>query len=180
MKNTLDVCCGSRMFWFDKNSDNVVFGDKRKEKHTLNDKSQKNGTRKLEISPDVVFDFSNLPFPNDSFKLVIFDPPHFEKNGEKSWLNLKYGTLRGNWRVMLCNGFSECFRVLEFGGTLIFKWNETEIPVSEILKLSPFAPMVGHKSGKQSKTNWITFMNVKSQWAEWVNLLDLIGQKSGI
>lgn len=28
-KTILDVCCGSRMFWFDKNNEKVVFMDKR-------------------------------------------------------------------------------------------------------------------------------------------------------
>lgn len=31
MKTILDPSCGSKMFWFDKNNDNVVFGDVRKD-----------------------------------------------------------------------------------------------------------------------------------------------------
>lgn len=158
MKTILDVCCGSRMFWFDKSDERVVFLDKRVERHILNDKSQKTGIRNLVIRPDAMSDFQNLPFQSDTFQLVIFDPPHFEKNGEKSWLNLKYGTLKGNWRTMIRGGFSECFRVLKSGGVLIFKWCETEIPTSEILKLCGVEPIVGHKSGKRSETHWITFM----------------------
>lgn len=158
MKYILDVCCGSRMFWFDKADTRVVFLDKRVETHILNDKSQKTGKRKLVINPDIQSNFCNLPFASCSFNVVVFDPPHFEKNGDKSWLNLKYGTLKGNWKDELKLGFSECFRVLKPGGTLIFKWCETEIPVSMILKLTPEKPMVGHKSGKQSKTHWISFM----------------------
>ncbi len=33
----LDMCCGSRMFWFDKNDDRAIFSDIRKEEHTLCD-----------------------------------------------------------------------------------------------------------------------------------------------
>ena len=157
-KTILDVCCGSRMFWFDKSDERVIFLDKRSEKHVLNDKSQKNGTRDLIIRPDIMSDFSSLPFQDSSFQVVVFDPPHFEKNGETGWLNKKYGTLKGEWREMLRNGFSECFRVLKPYGVLIFKWCEVEIPVSQILKLTPILPMVGHKSGKNSMTHWVSFM----------------------
>lgn len=37
MKKILDACCGSRMFWFDKNNENVVFMDNRQESCTLQD-----------------------------------------------------------------------------------------------------------------------------------------------
>ncbi|EII1515251.1 SAM-dependent methyltransferase, partial [Escherichia coli] len=30
----LDMCCGSRMFWFDKKDDRAIFSDIRKEEHT--------------------------------------------------------------------------------------------------------------------------------------------------
>ena len=30
-KKILDACCGSRMFWFDKNNPDVLFIDKRSE-----------------------------------------------------------------------------------------------------------------------------------------------------
>lgn len=158
MKTILDACCGSRMFWFDKSDERVVFLDKRREQHILNDKSQKNGTRELSINPNVLADFQAFPFPSNYFQLVVFDPPHFEKNGEKSWLNLKYGTLKGDWQNMLRGGFSECFRVLKIGGTLIFKWCETEIPLSQILKLTNVVPLIGHKSGKHNNTHWVAFM----------------------
>ena len=59
---------------------------------------------------------------------------------------------------MLTKGFKECFRVLQSGGSLIFKWNDTDIKVTEILKLTPEKPIFGHKSGKQNNTHWICFM----------------------
>jgi hypothetical protein len=66
--------------------------------------------------------------------------------------------LSRDWHTMLRDGFAECFRVLEPGHFLIFKWNEDQIKVSEILKLTSFSPLIGHKSGRNSKTHWITFM----------------------
>lgn len=59
----LDPCCGSRMMWFNKNNPEAVFGDKRKEIHLLKDRKY---LRKLEINPDVVMDFTNIPFPDNT------------------------------------------------------------------------------------------------------------------
>lgn len=71
----------------------------------------------------------------------------------------KYGYLeQGNWQDTLRKGFKECFRVLKDGGFLIFKWNETDIPVSKILALTDHKPILGHRVGKLNKTHWILFM----------------------
>ena len=156
-KTILDVCCGSRMFWFDRADERVIFCDKRAERRTLKDSSVEGGQRELIIAPDVKSDFTALPFPSNYFQLVVFDPPHFNKAGKQSWLRAKYGALDGEWRFMLRDGFSECFRVLAPGGTLIFKWSSVQIPLSEILKLTPERPLFGHNSGKASLTHWVAF-----------------------
>lgn len=148
----LDPCCGSRMFYFDKHNPLVTFGDFREERHTLCD------GRKLKIEPDMKMDFRNLPFPNDSFHLVIFDPPHLKNIGNKAYMALKYGRLSPNeWQKDLKQGFQECFRVLKQNGTLVFKWNESQIPLKNILELTDQKPVIGHKSGRQSKTHWVLF-----------------------
>jgi len=54
MKPILDVCCGSRMFWFNKADERAVFGDIRKESHILCD------GRELIISPDQLIDFRHI------------------------------------------------------------------------------------------------------------------------
>lgn len=140
------------MFWFDKNNPDAEFMDIRNEEHILCD------GRELVINPTTVGDFTCMPFEDKSFKLVIFDPPHLDKVGKKAWMALKYGKLTGDWREQLRQGFQECFRVLDDYGILIFKWNEIQIPTSEILKLTDQKPIIGHKSGKRSDTHWITFM----------------------
>lgn len=151
-KKILDACCGSRMFWFDKENPDVIYQDIRSEEHILCD------GRKLEVKPDVVADFRDMPYPDGSFKLVVFDPPHLAKAGENSWLAKKYGVLSANWQDDLAKGFKECFRVLEPNGVLIFKWNEDQIKVSQIITLSPIAPLFGHTTGRHGKTHWITFI----------------------
>lgn len=156
--SVLDVCCGSRMFWFNKTDPRALFVDKRNENHVLKDKSSAGGSRILKINPDVVADFKCLPFTSDHFSVVVFDPPHLEMAGDKGWLAKKYGKLTGDWKKMLSEGFTECFRVLRPEGVLIFKWNEHNIPVSQILSLTNQQPLFGQRCGKSAKTHWIVFM----------------------
>lgn len=138
--------------WFDKKDQRALFGDIRDEKHLLCD------GRVLKVEPDVIMDFRHLPFPDATFSMVVFDPPHLIRAGRDSWLRAKYGILTDDWRDDLAKGFAECFRVLKPGQFLIFKWNETQVRVSEILALTGEQPLFGHKSGKREKTHWITFM----------------------
>lgn len=146
------------MFWFDRLNPLVVFGDNRREKHQLKDKSSRGGSRSLVIDPDLVFDFTALPFKDGRFAMVVFDPPHLLRNGRKGWLAKKYGKLGDDWREDIRKGFAECFRVLKADGCLIFKWNEHEIPVNKILSLTPVKPLLGNRCGKTSKSHWLVFM----------------------
>ena len=146
----LDACCGSRMFYFDKTNPNVTFMDIRELKDTLYD------GRKLEIKPDIIGDFRNMPFENNIFDLVVFDPPHLIRAGKNSWLAKKYGMLDfDNWKNDLSDGFNECMRVLKPNGTLIFKWNEQQIKLKEVLKCFGQNPLFGDK---RSKTHWLIFI----------------------
>ncbi len=158
MKPVLDACCGSRMFWFDRKDERAVFVDKRCETHTLPDISSSGGSRQLVIAPDIVADFTALPFPDNTFALVVFDPPHFTRNGSGGWMAKKYGKLEGDWRTELTKGFAECFRVLRPEGTLVFKWNENEVPVSQILALTPEKPLFGNRGGKNLQSHWVVFL----------------------
>jgi len=149
----LDMCCGSRMFWMDKQDSRAVFTDKREETHILCD------GRLLEICPDIIADFRALPFPDSTFSQVVFDPPHLERAGETSWMRKKYGALdKQSWRDDIRAGFAEAFRVLRPHGTLIFKWNETQIPVSQVIALTEQKPTIWQRTGKGDKTHWIIFL----------------------
>ena len=152
-QTVLDMCCGSRMFWFDKQDQRAVFSDIRAEEHTLCD------GRHLVISPDVIADFRALPFADNTFPVVVFDPPHLERVGDDAWMGKKYGRLnKDTWRDDLRAGFKESFRVLRPHGVLIFKWNETQIPVSQVLALADVKPIIGQRTGKNDKTHWISFV----------------------
>lgn len=150
MKKILDACCGSKMFWFDKENKDTIFMDNRYYEDTLCD------GRILKINPNIIADFRHMPFENESFYLVVFDPPHLLKAGENSWLAKKYGKLKlDSWREDIKQGFKECMRVLKPNGTLIFKWNEEQIKLNDILATIDFKPLFGNK---RSKTHWLVFM----------------------
>ena len=72
MKPILDACCGGKMFYFDKNDPRVLFMDCRQIKAQLKDRGK---LRQFEVKPDVVGDFTQMEFADDSFRMVIFDPP---------------------------------------------------------------------------------------------------------
>lgn len=149
MEPILDACCGPKMFWFDKNHDAVTYMDNRELEAELCD------GRTLNVNPDVIGDFRNMPFDDESFHLVIFDPPHLIKAGQDSWLAKKYGLLDELWPIDIHQGFQECMRVLKTHGTLIFKWNEDQIALSEVLEAVGQRPLFGNR---RSKTHWLVFM----------------------
>lgn len=137
------------MFHFNRQNPDIVYADNRQLSDTLCD------GRTLKISPQIKCDFRNLPFPDNHFYLVVFDPPHLVKVGNKSWLAKKYGKLNTTWQDDIRDGFIECMRVLKPNATLIFKWNEEQIKLSELLKVIPEIPIVGNK---RAKTHWLVFM----------------------
>ena len=149
MEPILDACCGSKMFWYDKDNPFVIFMDNREENDILCD------GRKLIVKPDIVADFRNMPFPDNTYGLVVFDPPHLISAGADSWLAKKYGVLPKEWKPYLKAGFDECMRVLKPGGVLVFKWNEDQIKTAEVLKVFERQPLFGDR---RSKTRWTFFM----------------------
>lgn len=148
-KTILDPCCGSRMFWFNKNNPDVLFADNRTLDTTLCD------GRTLVIEPDMIIDFRDMPFEDNTFNLVVFDPPHLIHAGENSWLAKKYGILPQDYRPYIKAGFNECMRVLKTGHVLIMKWNEEQIKTVDILKTIGTQPLFGDRC---SKTRWLVFM----------------------
>ncbi|WP_050768533.1 class I SAM-dependent methyltransferase [Lancefieldella rimae] len=154
----LDVACGPRSFYFDKQDARVLKCDAHPRHLTLCD------GRALDVSPDMVADFRELPFPDESFNLVIFDPPHLI--GKRGWRSDYYGSLDSHtWREDLAKGFRECLRVLKPYGVLVFKWCECDIPLKDVLALCPAKPIIGNRRPKASKTHWILFMREPQEQA---------------
>ena len=151
-KSILDACCGSKMIWKNKHHPGVLYIDNRNGEFISS-----NGYKNI-IEPDIVADFRKLPFENETFNLVVFDPPHRSDLGKNSWMENQYGRLFPTWETDLKSGFDECMRVLKFNGVLIFKWNEKQIKTSKIISIIGVEPLFGNLSGKGGKTIWMIFM----------------------
>lgn len=150
-KHVLDMTAGSRMMWFRKDNSLATFVDKRKMHEELPT------GHVIDIDPDVVADWTvGLPFEGESYHLVLFDPPHLIRAGDNGWLAKKYGKLdKDNWSEIIQLGFQEAMRVLKPHGTLVFKWNDSQISLPELLKHIPYEPLFGQK---RQKTHWLVFM----------------------
>lgn len=150
MKEILDVCCGSKMFYFNKQDHRVLYNDIRTVDTQLSD------GRRLVIHPDTNYDFRELPFEDGQFKLIIYDPPHLVRAGERSWLRAKYGVLPKDedWKAYIKLGFNECWRCLSEGGTLIMKWSTNQIKAKDMLEAIEMQPLLGDKRGNK---RWYIF-----------------------
>lgn len=153
-KIILDVCCGPRMMWFNKKHPNTIYMDIRREEVTACD------GRLISIDPDIIGDFTNIPFPDNTFHHVVWDPPHMKKLGKNTWMAQKYGVLLPTWETDLKAGFDECMRVLKPNGTLIFKWSEAQITANKIIEIFGTQPLYGHPTAKHGKTIWLCFMKL--------------------
>jgi hypothetical protein len=158
-KKILDPCCGPRGMWFDKFDERALFLDKRDEEHRNNYPS---GYKCTCVHPDEIGNFTSINYPDNSFWLVVFDPPHISRNIENPSVSgetfKRYGILPFDWKTELTKGFAECFRVLKPNGTLIFKWNEVSISIHDVLALTPEKPLFGHVTRRNLKTHWVAFM----------------------
>ena len=48
--------------------------------------------------------------------------------------------------------------MLKPNGTLVFKWNETQVKVGEVLALTSEKPLYGQVSGRKGMTHWLVFI----------------------
>jgi len=149
----LDACCGSKMFWYDKHEPHTTYIDNRSEVGQFKDRDY---IRNVVVAPDIIGDFRKLPFEDNEFDLVIFDPPHLINAGDNSWLKIKYGLLpKDDWQSYISYGFAECMRVLKPTGTLLFKWSSAQISFSDVFKAIGQKPILGDRRGK---TRWSVFI----------------------
>lgn len=150
----LDATAGNRMMWSNKNPPHTVFMDSE---------------IKLRISPHVFGTWEKLPFRDDAFRCVIFDPPHgFNRAGSGLWDDPKgtswYGRTIRRARLVsgIYRGAREFFRVSQ---RLCLKWSDDEISLFKILGLIPRTWMevrrarVGRKNRAHgNSTWWVTFV----------------------
>jgi hypothetical protein len=157
----LDATAGYRSIWYQKNYPNVVLMDKRRGKfysHTPN--GHKDQKRRIFVNPDVVAEWQHTPFKDNVFDLVIFDPPQIirAEGSTPSGMAAKYGMFYShNWRSQIQYGIEDLFRVLKQNGQFILKWSDSSKSVEDVLKLIPYNPVFGSRTGQANKTHWITF-----------------------
>lgn len=155
-KVVLDACCAGRHMWFDKENKQTIFMDIRQEKK---------GTIKIQpnwcVEPEVLGSYTNLPFEDKSFKLVVWDIPH-KMGRDKGIITKKYGYLdKDTYEDDLKNGFNEIMRVLDDYGVLEFKYADINVPVKEMLSLFPVKPLFGTITKKGvNNTFWFCFMKM--------------------
>ena len=156
-KFILDATAGFRMMWFNKHHPNCIYLDQRPE-----------------CEPDIVGDFRDLKqFPDENFRLVVFDPPHdvYHHNPNMSTsFNQNFGVLRPEtWQEDLKQAFKELWRVLKPYGILVFKWATFHIDEKRIQKFFPEKPLFAqitkanfseHSRAANHKTLWFCFMKI--------------------
>ena len=157
----LDVTCGLREMWFEKEDSETVYLDWRQESISFyNDVRGK-------IQPTVQADNRCLPFCDNVFDMVIFDPPHLIEDPAKvhvrdgSLYQKMYDTLHPlTWIKDVYRASREAFRVLKVGGFLVFKWADHDRPVKRLMALFPERPLFGtrsHSTKRGNSTYWIVF-----------------------
>ncbi|MCP3882905.1 MAG: class I SAM-dependent methyltransferase [Sulfitobacter sp.] len=153
-KSILDMTAGPRSMWWDKAHPSTVFLDSR----IVPPQPLPHQPTWKGVVPDVQADFTKLPFRDDTFDLVVFDPPHAEVL-ENSISAMKWGSLFGDWRPMIAKGLREGHRVTRVGGSFVFKWHSGRAaPVGDVMRLVPeMTPTFGHRTAKSGLTIWLTF-----------------------
>jgi len=149
----LDATAGNRMMWKHKNPPDTIFLDKEV---------------RLRIPPDIFAVWENLPFRNDVFNCVIFDPPHSVKRGVNSYFNEDpkggrwYGAFRNKMHFLtsMVKASSEFLRVSK---RLCFKWYEGDLSLWNVLPLFSgwkkiFESYTTGRGIGRKRTYWVTFI----------------------
>jgi len=163
MKPILDATAGNRAMWPNKKPPFVVFMDREKN---------------LYISPDIFGDWRYLPFRDNSFSCVLYDPPHARfgyssvHTDPKGWNEPRiengrkiggtyWGTLETGWAGVFYKAQKEFNRVSE---RLCFKWNTSQYSLERVLNLFDSWVVAMAKEyntnmrrGK-SETHWVTMV----------------------
>ena len=151
----LDMTCGPRMTWFQKDRPDVIYCDKRQFEET------KYG-QQIKVHPDVICDSRRLPFGDNTFSGAYFDPPHIVRFNNMSWMAKKYSMLFTTWKEDLKECMNEAHRVTKPGSLICVKWSEIEIPKEDLFE-SIGLPCFGTRTGKNNKTWWLVYISEDKQ-----------------
>ena len=163
----LDATAGCRSIWYQKDLPFVTFMDKRNGTFVARSENSKlKDNRYKKIKPDIVSEWKDAPFPDESFDMIVFDPPHKIGRRDKKICSLEvsYGMLYADdWRHVLSGGINKLFKLLKPEGFFILKWCETDKPLEEILKLFPYKPLFGTRTGQKNMNHWVVFIKYRPE-----------------
>ena len=160
----LDATAGNRAMWKNKNPPNVIFMDKE---------------IGLAIPPNVFAIWQNLPFRDDVFETILFDPPHdrFSPSSvhmnPQGWHNPRveggrkiggtfWGSLSSSWAGEFIRASKEFHRIAI---RLCFKWNDSRYPLERPLSFFeewiPIQIKEHFSKRRRGKTNtyWVTMIH---------------------
>jgi len=159
MKPILDATAGNRMMWKNKTPPNIVFIDKE---------------YKLRVPPDVFCVWENLPFRDNVFSTILFDPPHMIHSNPLPYLvdpmHSFYGVFKNKRELVttIIKAVKEFYRV---GERLCLKWYDEYLSLWRLLSL--FKPwkecyrlnlITSENENRKQKYNtwWVTFVRLSS------------------
>ena len=126
-----------------KQPEDTIFLDKRQGRYDIDLKGSYRPSHV--VNPDVQADNRALPFKDNVFDMLIFDPPHIVGSTGKVF-EAKYTTLNPfSWQNDLYKAFKEASRVLKPSGCLILKWAETSKSLKRVFQICKgiFIPLFG-------------------------------------
>ena len=137
----LDATAGNRTMWHHKKSPHIIYSDREKG---------------LKIKPTIFADNRKLPFKDETFTIIFFDPPHDIGADDSDILGMgklrlkeakatekRLHTYYGLYHVktipqmieLIYRSQKEFWRVLQNGGLLWLKWNEIAMKLDRILAI---------------------------------------------
>ena len=176
----LDATAGNRTMWDKKEDPRILFIDVESD---------------LSVKPDLIIDCTSTGFPNNSFNIIFFDPPHSygrtKNTGVHQTPNYDIQKQRG-WHTGAYYGFDkfstkralivfmhkaqkEFYRIIKPNGVLWFKWSEIHSTLDAVLPLFDKWELI-------MKFEVAYQRRVKGNTTWWVMMMPILkdgGQKDG-
>jgi len=94
---------------------------------------------RYEVEPDVCGNNERLPFRDNIFDVVVYDPPHVIREEHETYFRTEFGKRYWAWKSVrdFVNNIKkvnvEAYRVTKPNGIMVFKWIDRYIPIDRVL-----------------------------------------------